>query len=164
MKAPGTLILQFFLWYTGLILMFAGSVIPLHVCSSTWCRWAWGKQPHPLLIQKKNIRVTLLNLTYTEPWAWAPGNTSCDEQVSPPHQDPLRDSLKDFHASVVHTSSILIYLFCKKGPWSWSKCSYDVNMPLDLLRAPKLMPECTTRSASLQACKWMNNIHVSSTF
>ena len=50
------------------------------------------KASTPFAHTKKNIRVTLMNLTYPEPWAWAPGNTSCDEQVSPPHQDPLRDS------------------------------------------------------------------------
>ena len=40
-------------WYfnsfydTALILTFAGSVLPVHVCSSTWCRCGWGKHPLP---------------------------------------------------------------------------------------------------------------------
>jgi len=32
---------------TALILTFAGSVLPVHVCSSTWCRCGWGKHPLP---------------------------------------------------------------------------------------------------------------------
>ena len=163
MKAPRTLILQFFLWYAALILTFAGSVIPLHVCSSTWCRCASGKHPHPrkllcfahtkkmyelhswiwpILIELKpksrqifyNWRtwhkiITRINFPT---WFRMPstrasrtmgmGASEHDQwrasQSAAPGPIAWLYSLKDFHASVVQTSSIFIHLFCKRWPWS----------------------------------------------
>jgi len=156
-------------WYfnsfydTALILTFADSVLPLHVCSSTWCRCAWGMHQLPqkivvLCSYKKIVWVTILNLTYPDrtetqvrtiflqlenihmiitrisfltwfrmPNTWASrtmgmGASEHDQwrasQSAAPGPIAWLYSLKDFHASVVQTSSVFIHLFCKRWPWS----------------------------------------------